>query len=99
MTLPPSEASSSGSECARLTDGDGAFRVMTAALEDGGVPLQDVDYVNAHGTSTPQGDRIEVRQYMNLSASVDHRLADGANAARFLVTMKRLLENPGLLAL
>ena len=48
---------------------------------------------------TPQGDRIEVRQYMNLSASVDHRLADGANAARFLVTMKRLLENPGLLAL
>jgi len=48
---------------------------------------------------TTQGDRIEVRQYMNLSASVDHRLADGANAARFLVTMKRLLENPGLLAL
>jgi len=48
---------------------------------------------------TPQGDRIEVRQYMNLSASVDHRLADGAGAARFLVTMKRLLENPGLLAL
>jgi pyruvate dehydrogenase E2 component (dihydrolipoamide acetyltransferase) len=48
---------------------------------------------------TPQGDKIEVRQYMNLSASVDHRLADGANAARFLVTMKRLLENPGLLAL
>jgi pyruvate dehydrogenase E2 component (dihydrolipoamide acetyltransferase) len=48
---------------------------------------------------TPQGDRIEVRQYMNLSASVDHRLSDGANATRFLVTMKRLLENPGLLAL
>jgi len=48
---------------------------------------------------TPQGDRIEVRQYMNLSSSVDHRLADGASAARFLVTMKRLLENPGLLAL
>jgi pyruvate dehydrogenase E2 component (dihydrolipoamide acetyltransferase) len=48
---------------------------------------------------TLQGDRIEVRQYMNLSASVDHRLADGADAARFLVTMKRLLENPGLLAL
>jgi pyruvate dehydrogenase E2 component (dihydrolipoamide acetyltransferase) len=48
---------------------------------------------------TPQGDRIEVRSIMNLSASVDHRLADGASAARFLVTMKRLLENPGLLAL
>jgi pyruvate dehydrogenase E2 component (dihydrolipoamide acetyltransferase) len=46
-----------------------------------------------------QGDKIEVRQFMNLSASVDHRLADGASAARFLVTMKQLLENPGLLAL
>ena len=48
---------------------------------------------------TPEGDRIEVRHYMNLSISVDHRLADGASAARFLVTMKELLENPGLLAL
>jgi pyruvate dehydrogenase E2 component (dihydrolipoamide acetyltransferase) len=48
---------------------------------------------------TPQGDKIEVRQYMNLSCSVDHRLADGADGARFLVHMKRLLENPGLLAL
>ena len=48
---------------------------------------------------TPEGDKIEVRQYMNLSISVDHRLADGADGARFLVHMKRLLENPGLLAL
>ena len=48
---------------------------------------------------TPQGDKIEVRQYMNFSASVDHRLADGADGARFLVHIKRLLENPGLLAL
>jgi pyruvate dehydrogenase E2 component (dihydrolipoamide acetyltransferase) len=48
---------------------------------------------------TPQGDKIEVRQYMNLSMSVDHRIVDGASAARFLVHMKRLLENPGLLAL
>jgi pyruvate dehydrogenase E2 component (dihydrolipoamide acetyltransferase) len=48
---------------------------------------------------TPQGDKIEVRQYMNYSCSVDHRLADGADGARFLVHLKRLLENPGLLAL
>ncbi len=48
---------------------------------------------------TPEGDRIEVRKYMNLSISVDHRIVDGADAARFLVHMKRLLENPGLLAL
>jgi pyruvate dehydrogenase E2 component (dihydrolipoamide acetyltransferase) len=48
---------------------------------------------------TPQGDKIEVRQYMNLSCSVDHRLADGADGARFLVYLKKLLEAPGLLAL
>jgi pyruvate dehydrogenase E2 component (dihydrolipoamide acetyltransferase) len=48
---------------------------------------------------TPEGDRIEVRQYMNFSVSVDHRLADGADAARFLMYFKRLLESPGLLAL
>ncbi|MFT5050147.1 MAG: pyruvate dehydrogenase E2 component (dihydrolipoamide acetyltransferase) [Chlamydiales bacterium] len=48
---------------------------------------------------TPDGDRIEVRQYMNFSTSVDHRLADGADAARFLAYLRVLLETPGLLAL
>lgn len=48
---------------------------------------------------TPEGDQIAVRQYMNLSCSVDHRLADGADAARFLAWMRTLLENPGLLTL
>jgi len=47
---------------------------------------------------TPEGDVIEVRQYMNLSISVDHRLVDGADGVRFLVHLKRLLENPGLLS-
>jgi pyruvate dehydrogenase E2 component (dihydrolipoamide acetyltransferase) len=48
---------------------------------------------------TDEGDVIEVRHYMNLSCSVDHRLADGADGARFLVELKRLLEDPGLLSL
>jgi len=48
---------------------------------------------------TPEGDKIAVRQYMNFSCSVDHRLADGADGARFLVYLKKLLESPGLLAL
>ncbi len=40
-------------------DGDGPFRVMRNALRDAGVDPGEVGYVNAHGTSTPHGDRIE----------------------------------------
>jgi 3-oxoacyl-[acyl-carrier-protein] synthase II len=40
-------------------DGDGASRVMRATLDDAGVNADQVDYINAHGTSTPAGDRIE----------------------------------------
>ncbi len=40
-------------------DGDGAFRVMRAAIESAGVTPDVVDYINAHGTSTPQGDQLE----------------------------------------
>src|SRR6202790_3354586 len=40
-------------------DGDGAFPVMTEAIETAGVTTADVDYINAHGTSTPQGDALE----------------------------------------
>jgi len=40
-------------------DGDGAARVMAIALEDAGVQPKEVDYVNAHGTSTPYNDRTE----------------------------------------
>jgi 3-oxoacyl-[acyl-carrier-protein] synthase II len=40
-------------------DGDGAFRVMSEAIDSAGVTTADVDYINAHGTSTPQGDQLE----------------------------------------
>ena len=40
-------------------DGDGACRVMQATLESAGIAPCDVDYINAHGTSTPHNDRIE----------------------------------------
>jgi 3-oxoacyl-[acyl-carrier-protein] synthase II len=40
-------------------DGDGAYRVMKAALDSAGVEPGRVDYINAHGTSTPHNDRIE----------------------------------------
>ncbi len=42
-------------------DGDGAFRCMTAALKRAGLAATEIDYVNAHGTSTPVGDEIELR--------------------------------------
>ena len=54
-----------GSSCDgyRFTDshpeGLGAIRCMRAALDDGGLEPGEVDYINAHGTSTPQNDRVE----------------------------------------
>jgi 3-oxoacyl-[acyl-carrier-protein] synthase II len=42
-------------------DGDGAFRAMTAAMKRANLTPSDIDYINAHGTSTPQGDAIELR--------------------------------------
>jgi 3-oxoacyl-[acyl-carrier-protein] synthase II len=41
-------------------DGDGAFRCMSAALKRAGLTASDLDYINAHGTSTPLGDEIEL---------------------------------------
>ena len=42
-----------------VEDGDGAYRVMRNALNDASVPPSEIGYINAHGTSTPLGDRIE----------------------------------------
>src|ERR1700723_821176 len=52
-------------------DGDGAFRAMSAALKRAGVTASEIDYVNAHGTSTPVGDEIELR-------AVEHLLGNAA---------------------
>jgi 3-oxoacyl-[acyl-carrier-protein] synthase II len=41
-------------------DGDGAFRCMSMAVKRAGITAGDLDYINAHGTSTPLGDEIEL---------------------------------------
>lgn len=47
-------------------DGNGGFRSMTAALRSAGIKPDKIDYVNAHGTSTPMGDEIELQAVTRL---------------------------------
>ena len=56
-------------------DGDGACRVMTAALESAGVQPDVVDYINAHGTSTPHNDRIETHAIRRTFGDHAYRMA------------------------
>ncbi len=41
-------------------EGSGAFRSMQMAMKKSGLALEDIDYINAHGTSTPMGDELEL---------------------------------------
>jgi 3-oxoacyl-[acyl-carrier-protein] synthase II len=56
-------------------DGDGAVRVMRRALEDGGVRPEDVQYINAHGTSTPFNDKTETLAIKKVFGEHARRLA------------------------
>jgi 3-oxoacyl-[acyl-carrier-protein] synthase II len=56
-------------------DGDGPYRVMRAALADGGIEPRQVDYINAHGTSTPEGDKIETLAIKKLFGEAASRVA------------------------
>ncbi|MCZ6876705.1 MAG: beta-ketoacyl-ACP synthase II [Acidobacteria bacterium] len=62
ITAPPEDAS-------------GAVRAMRASLEDAGVDPTEVDYINAHGTSTPANDRIETKAIKAVFAEHAYKLA------------------------
>ena len=56
-------------------NGDGAFRVMNAAIASAGIRPDQVDYVNAHGTSTPHNDRIETTAIKRVFGEHAYKLA------------------------
>jgi len=56
-------------------DGDGAIRVMQVAINDAGAKPEDVDYINAHGTSTPFNDRAESKAIKTVFGEHARKLA------------------------
>ncbi len=56
-------------------DGDGAARCMSLAIKDAGVQPQEVDYINAHGTSTKYNDELETLAIKNVFGEHAHKLA------------------------
>ena len=60
---------------APAADGDGGYRAMEAALKRAGLDSEKIDYINAHGTSTPLGDEIELGAVKRLFGDHAYRLS------------------------
>jgi 3-oxoacyl-[acyl-carrier-protein] synthase II len=56
-------------------DGDGAYRCMSMAMKRAGIAPGDIDYINAHGTSTPLGDEIELGAVQRLVGNAAGRIS------------------------
>ena len=72
-------------------DGSGGFRSMQAALKRSGLSPEDIGYVNAHGTSTPLGDEIELKAVERLFGGA----ADGLNMSSTKSSIGHLLGAAG----
>jgi len=64
-------------------EGRGAALAMAHALEDAGLGPQDVDYINAHGTSTPAGDDVEAKAICAVFGDHAHKLAVSSSKSVF----------------
>lgn len=60
---------------APASDGDGGYRAMQSALRNANIEASDVDYINAHGTSTPLGDEIELGAVKRLFGDAAYNLS------------------------
>ncbi|MCM2317650.1 MAG: beta-ketoacyl-ACP synthase II [Thermoanaerobaculia bacterium] len=60
---------------APCADGEGSARVMRNALRDAGLKPEDIDYINAHGTSTPAGDLAETIAVKTMFGEHAHKIA------------------------
>jgi len=62
-------------------DGEGAITAMKIALEDAGISAEDVDYINAHGTSTPLNDKTETKAVKEVFGEYANKLAMSSTKA------------------
>jgi 3-oxoacyl-[acyl-carrier-protein] synthase II len=86
-------------------DGDGAARAMTLAMAEAGLGVDDVQYINAHGTSTRHNDLFETRAIkkafgdaayklnVNSTKSMTGHMLGAAGAAELIVCVKSVMEN------
>lgn len=86
-------------------DGDGAARAMLFAINEAGIKPEDVDYINAHGTSTHHNDLFETRAIkrafgdhayklnVNSTKSMTGHLLGAAGAVEFITCIKSVMEN------